>query len=115
VSRSDYPPPLRGLSGDELWRQYRANGSQIFASWPEEDARYLGPTILEAAEIIEDIEAAGGTIEINLDVLLPDDAPELDDDDWDWIEECGPMIKGLLGFDREAAANLRAASESPNP
>jgi hypothetical protein len=112
---SAMPEHLRGLSGDELWAQYRANGCDIFAPWPDEDDLYLGPTLLEAAEILYEIEESGGAIEINLDVFLPDDAPPLLADDWDWIHEHGDMIKGLLRFQREAEYNLRSASESPSP
>lgn len=101
------PPYLRGLTGEQLWQQYRRNGKSLWCVWDCDEDYGVDISLLAAAEIIEDVEAAGGTIEINLDVTLPPGAPvEANDMDREYLVACGRFIKELLRFQRESTYNL---------
>lgn len=101
------PAHLAAKSPAELWAEFRENDSNLWQHWPQ-DYEHLDGTVLEVAEVVEQIEGLGGTIEINLDVTLPLDCPlELDADDRALLHERGETVKELLRFHREANYNLR--------
>lgn len=104
------PEHLRHLSGDELWRQFRRNGRDLWRMWDEDLDNGLAPSMLEAAEFIEAVEAVGGTIHINLDVELPADVDPLDRTQQLMLRENGELIRELLRFTREAEATLTATA-----
>lgn len=106
------PPHLAAKSADDLWAEFRENDCNLWQHWPQ-DYEHLPATLLEAAEVIDQVEGLGGTVEINLDVTLPPSCPvELDPDDRALLRECEDMVKELLRFRREADYNLRQVAEA---
>jgi hypothetical protein len=67
---------------------------------------------LEAAELLEEVEDMGGTIEINLDVTLPPTVEPIDPVLQEAIRDNGTLIKELLRFNREADYNLRELADT---
>lgn len=95
------------MTGAQMWAQYRRNGKTLWCVWDCDEDYGVDISMLAAAEIIEEVEALGGTIEINLDVTLPAGAPvDPDDMDHEYLRDCGPLIKELLRFQRESTYNL---------
>lgn len=106
------PAHLRGMHGDQLWAEFRRNGKDLWCAWDCDEDYGIDISAIAAAEIIEEVEALGGTIEINLDVHLPPGCPmEPEDMDREYIQACGPLLKELLRFQRESQHNLEEVAD----
>lgn len=111
MPRNEPPLHLRDVSAEQLWADFRRNESKLWHVWDVDFDNGLVPSMLEAAELLDNVEEAGGTIHINLDVELPPSV-ELDDSEREAILDNGPLIRELLRFYREADYNLRVLAET---